>query len=134
VIVVLDANAAIELVLKRALAGRIAGTIGDADYVIAPDLYVADVTNTLWKYTRANLLSLEDANRVLQSAVDMIDRLESSLGLHQEALTLAHRQSHPVYDALYLVLARRNAAMLVTVDSRLRDLAKGLDITVLDLS
>jgi len=33
-------------------------------------------------------------------------------------------EAHPVYDCLYLVLARREVASLVTADQRLLDLAR----------
>jgi predicted nucleic acid-binding protein len=37
---------------------------------------------------------------------------------------------HPVYDTLYLVLARRNNAVLLTQDRRLAELGRLLDIEV----
>ena len=37
-----------------------------------------------------------------------------------EALHAAARNNHPVYDMLYLVVARRNAATLFTFDKKLR--------------
>jgi predicted nucleic acid-binding protein len=40
-----------------------------------------------------------------------------------EALALACHLDHPVYDCLYLALARREAAQLLTADQRLEKLA-----------
>lgn len=40
-----------------------------------------------------------------------------------EALALACHLNHPVYDCLYLALARREAALLLTADQRLKRLA-----------
>jgi predicted nucleic acid-binding protein len=40
-----------------------------------------------------------------------------------EALALACHLDHPVYDCLYLALARREAAVLLTADQKLMALA-----------
>lgn len=39
--------------------------------------------------------------------------------LQAEALALATHHDHPVYDCLYLVLARREVAALLSADQRL---------------
>ena len=41
-----------------------------------------------------------------------------------EALALACHLNHPVYDCLYLALARREAAAVLTADKRLMALAE----------
>jgi predicted nucleic acid-binding protein len=41
-----------------------------------------------------------------------------------EALALATHLDHPLYDCLYLVLARREVASLLSADRRLLELAK----------
>lgn len=43
--------------------------------------------------------------------------------LQVEALALACHLDHPVYHCLYLALARREAAQLLTADQRLQRLA-----------
>lgn len=44
--------------------------------------------------------------------------------LQAEALALACHHDHPVYDCLYLTLARREAATLISLDRRLQLLAE----------
>ena len=63
---------------------------------------------------------LFDAGLVWQLAF----RREDGLRLQAEALALACRLNHPVYDCLYLALARREAATLISADRRLRTLAE----------
>lgn len=132
-IVVLDANAAVELVLKLPQAGPIRSAVSEADYVTAPDLYVSEVANALWKYVRADVLTVEHADQAAATTLQFIDHFESSQILQREALAVAHAHGHPVYDTLYAVLARRNSAVLVTKDKRLRELATDLGIEVLTI-
>lgn len=131
-IAVLDASAAIELLLERPQAHAIRTILAEADCVLAPDLFVPEVTNALWKYLRAGAISVDDAQRAAETAVQLVDEFTSSHILQREALSVAHAWSHPVYDAVYIVLARRNAASLITMDTRLRSLASSLQISVLD--
>ncbi|MBW4531084.1 MAG: type II toxin-antitoxin system VapC family toxin [Aphanothece saxicola GSE-SYN-MK-01-06B] len=44
--------------------------------------------------------------------------------LQAEALALACHHDHPVVDCLYLTLARREAATLISLDRRLQQLAE----------
>ena len=50
--------------------------------------------------------------------------IEPDRQLQAEALALACHLDHPVYDCLYLALARREAATLVSADRRLNALAE----------
>ncbi|MCT4364708.1 MAG: type II toxin-antitoxin system VapC family toxin [Synechococcaceae cyanobacterium MAG-AL1] len=56
-------------------------------------------------------------------ARDLVDQIEPDRHLQVEALALACHLNHPVYDCLYLALARREAATLLTADRRLQSLA-----------
>lgn len=47
-----------------------------------------------------------------------------------EALAEAAARQHPVYDLLYIVLARRHGAHLLTLDARLSNLAADMGIGV----
>ena len=52
-----------------------------------------------------------------------MDHIEPDRSLQAEALALATHLDHPVYDCLYLVLARREVAALLSADQRLLKLA-----------
>ena len=65
---VLDATAAVSTALGRG-APRSAKALEDADEVLAPDLLVAEVTNTIWKYHQFENLSLDVCDRALQFAL-----------------------------------------------------------------
>lgn len=129
--VVIDASAAVGLVLAVPGSEAFAVPLERAALVITPDLYVAEVCNALWKYRRAELVPMERCEQALEQILNLPDRIESSSALHLEAFALACRHLHPVYDALYLVLARRNDATLLTLDKRLATLAGQLEIDVI---
>lgn len=129
-IAVLDASAAVGVVLCQPRAERLMELLEAASLVLAPDLFVSEVCNVFWKYRTADLLDQQQADRALSRSLALTDRLEPAFACYQEAFALAVRHQHPFYDALYLVVARRNNALLLTLDQRLAALATTLDIEV----
>lgn len=121
---VLDASAAVQLILGYSSASDAARSIGEAALVLAPELMLTEVANTLWKLWRAEQLGHLDPQQLLADVRDLVDRVEPDHLLQAEALALACHLNHPVYDCLYLALARREAATLISSDRRLRELAE----------
>lgn len=128
--VVLDASAAVGLVLAMPGTEIFTTSLEQAAFVAAPDIFVAEICNAFWKYRKAELLSMARCEQALEHALCLPDRVEASSSLYLEAFSLSCRHLHPVYDALYLVLARRNNATLLTMDRRLAALAGALEIEV----
>jgi predicted nucleic acid-binding protein len=129
-IAVLDASAAIEFVFGRPSSQPIADVLSSADLVLSPDLYVAEVSNAVWKYARSADQLVEPAD-VLVDIVSLPDELVSSHDLYREAFAFSLRKNHPVYDSLYAVLARRNDATLLTMDQKLTVISEEEGITVI---
>lgn len=121
---VLDASAAVRLILGDPAAACAVEQVRAAALVLAPELMLSEVANTLWKLQQANRLSDLDPQQLLADARDLVDRVEPDRHLQAEALALACHLHHPVYDCLYLALARREAATLITMDRRLQQLAE----------
>jgi predicted nucleic acid-binding protein len=118
--VVLDASAAIEVALRRSQAARFAAVLEDADLVLAPELFVPEVVNTIWKYHQFERLSLSVCDRALEAALGLVDSLVPSKEIHAEAFLLARTTRRPAYDMFYLALARREDAAFLTADAALR--------------
>jgi len=91
--------------------------------VLAPELMLTEVANAIWKLQRAGQLKLIEPHALLADALELVDQIEPDRHLQVEALALACHLDHPVYDCLYLALARREAAVLLTADRRLQQLA-----------
>jgi predicted nucleic acid-binding protein len=121
---VLDASAAVRLILADPAAADLAERVGGAALVLAPELMLTELANTLWKLRRADRLNDLDPQELLTEARELVDRLEPDRHLQAEALALACHLNHPVYDCLYLALARREAASLISSDRRLNALAE----------
>jgi predicted nucleic acid-binding protein len=121
--IVIDASTAVALVIGRHpdAEGALA-VLEQADTVLAPRLYWAEVANALWKYTRDSKLPEPVALSYLEEATALVQEPVDDEVLCTEALVAAVRFDHPVYDALYAVLARRRGAAVITLDRKLRSL------------
>ncbi len=130
-IVILDVSAAMEILLQREKKEQFEQLYQTASWVIAPDLYVAEIANVLWKYARANIFSQADCLQYTDDGIAMIDDFIDARQLWQEALEAAIMHNHSVYDLLYAVLARRHEATLITNDGALAKICKQLKVKYL---
>lgn len=128
---VLDASAAVSLVMRQPDAHLFLTALEQSERVFVPHLYFAECTNALWKYVSHQLVDLDSAVIRLEELMALPDEVVQEQNLMLEALSLASQTKHPVYDAIYLVLARRYAAGLLSKDKRLIQLATQLQIQVL---
>ncbi len=129
-IVVLDASAAIEVVVQRKSADKLGIIIKESDWVIAPNLFICEVTNTVWKYHKFADMSFKDCEKNLQHIIAIPDNFINEKELFLEAFKLSCSSNHSVYDMLYLVLARRNNGLLLTMDNKLKKIANHYSIEV----
>jgi predicted nucleic acid-binding protein len=128
--VVLDASAAIAAVLGREPAPAILEIVDRASIVIAPEMFVPEVTSGLWKYVIAGQLSIDNAIHQLQRAVKLVGSHTVAADLAPEVLREAETRRHSVYDLFYVVLARREGAAVITLDRRLRKLVEEMGVLV----
>jgi predicted nucleic acid-binding protein len=129
-IVVLDVSGVMEIIMKTDRGSKFHGTLKKATTVIAPDLYVSELTNTLWKYYKAKLLAKDLCEKKVEDGINFIDNFISSNELWQEALGEGINNGHPIYDMYYAVLARRNNGTLLTSDRDLAKICKKLNIDI----
>jgi predicted nucleic acid-binding protein len=127
----LDASAAVNVALDTVKHRVMYDRLVDADSVYAPALFVTETANALWKYVKAKHLDEESALRMHRETNAMVDRLVDDASLFPEALALAARLRHPVYDTVYMVVARRTESTLMTFDAKLARHARTLDIDVI---
>jgi predicted nucleic acid-binding protein len=121
--VVLDASAVIRIMEGAPQAVPLQEALLQANLVVAPELMLTEVANALWRLQRAGQLEADGLQERLTRAAELVDHIEPDRHLQVEALALACHLDHPVYDCLYLALARREAAALLTADQRLMALA-----------
>ena len=125
---VLDASAALHVVMRLHSAEPIIERLDQATLVLVPQLYFSETVNTLWKYVSSGQLSAEQAIERYQEVCLLPDQAVSDQTLALEALSLASSHNHPVYDTIYAVLARRNACGVLSRDNRLAGLLGSLGV------
>ena len=85
----------------------------------APDLWIAECVNALWKKVARRELTRDEARAAARAVQASGVTLEPTQSLAVDMLELAVRLDHPAYDCAYLALARRLNKVLVTTDQRL---------------
>lgn len=109
---------------------------GDARTIVAGDpvpeapfLIMAEAANAFWRLVRANQMTDDAAH----SALDHLDSalvLTDSRSIRRNALSYALLNNHPVYDCVFLALAKEKQDELLTADRRLAAMAQRADIAV----
>ncbi len=130
-IVVIDASVAVSLVVNPGNNVKEAEILSEASWVLAPTLFVSEVTNAFWKYHTFQNLPQDKAAAGIALALELPDSLADDTELQVEAFALSCRTRHSVYDMMYLILARRNDALLMTKDKALEKLASEHDVRVI---
>lgn len=86
---------------------------------IVPDIFWAEVGNVFCKAVRQGRHSQAAANTAMAGMIERKFPTIPSLLLLPEAWDIATAHSCPVYDSLYVALARMSGAELIAADERL---------------
>ncbi|MBD2179647.1 type II toxin-antitoxin system VapC family toxin [Planktothrix sp. FACHB-1355] len=93
--------------------------------IVAPTLIYYEITNSFHRLAVAGQLLPEEADRLLQDALNLNITLYGDAELHRQALNLAAQMRLPAsYDAHYLALAQQLKCEFWTVDKRLFNAVK----------
>jgi len=126
--VVLDASAGVEIALRTLAGRRLLNILVQAGSpAVAPEHFLVEAAGVLRKLEARKNVTPERAQVALSRLATLVDTAEVG-PLLNEAWAL--RENLTVADAVYVVLARRLDAPLVTLDSRLAG-APNLGIHVL---
>ena len=87
--------------------------------VIAPTLLITEATNVFWKYQKFSDFPYDKYKKSIDRIVFLPDEYVNEMQLYRESFKLGCMLDHSVCDMIYLVLARRNNATLLTMDQRL---------------
>jgi predicted nucleic acid-binding protein len=128
--IVVDASVAV-LWLTPEPGSAGAGRLEDSDaLLLAPDFLPIEVANVLWKKVRRDEMTARQAEDALTDLTSGALVIMESAPLVIRAMRLAVELGHPVYDCLYLALAREWSATLATADGTLRRAAERLQLKV----
>lgn len=130
--IVLDCSAAVAIARRTPEGAALRALIVPGETVLAPSLIHAEAANVFARYQRAGCCDAKTAQDYADAALLLVDRFVDDATLRREALAEAIRLGHSAYDLFYLVLARRNAATLFTLDKALRSLCKQAGVEVIE--
>jgi predicted nucleic acid-binding protein len=100
---------------RHYLDRRSAGEIS----VVVPDLFWAEVSSVLWKAARRGTCDPDEATLALSTLQEQELPAVPSRILVESALNIALKYGRSLYDCLYVALAVRSNAELVTADEKL---------------
>jgi predicted nucleic acid-binding protein len=120
---VVDASVAAKWLFVEPDTGKARAILDSAEsgelQLLAPEILLAEIANSLWKRTERGDLDSDSALGLFEGFQKVEFRFCKVEELIGPALSIAFRHHHPVYDCLYVVLARRESCDLVTADERL---------------
>ena len=115
----LDTSAAVEVLLKRNSSALFTDFLAEADLVIGPTVLTTEATNVFWKFQKFSDFPYDKCEKSIDHIVSLPDEYVNELQLYRESFKLGCMLDHSVRNMIYLVLARRNNATLLTMDQRL---------------
>ena len=115
--IVLDASAAIELLLHTPAGGRIAARISDVGSIHCPHLIDVEIAQTLRRLTALGEVSHAQAHEALSNWRSLDVQRYPHFPFLERAWAL--RENFSVYDAVYVALGEILEATIVTGDRKL---------------
>ena len=122
--VVLDTSALIRLYvpdgpLPEDLENCIASAWCSETILIIPELAFAELTQVLWKKEKAGFLEPFEVDEILSSILELPLEVDGHYAILPDALKIARQYNITVYDAIFLAVAKKRNAKLITADQKL---------------
>lgn len=117
--VVVDASVVVRHLVPHQESNLATNLLTSGAELMAPFLCCSEVGNALWKYVLGGFLEVDEAIEMLNEALALPWRWMTDHVLLPVAIQLAVFYRHPVYDCLYISLAKKEDSPLVTADKKL---------------
>jgi predicted nucleic acid-binding protein len=118
-VIVIDANVAIKWTIKQPLRDRALAILARSETLVAPAMFVGEVTTAVWQYVRAGQIGADQAQQGLALIMNQIALFEADADLAEEALRIGVELDYALCHCFYVVSAMRRGAPFVTADRRL---------------
>ena len=115
---VVDTSVAVKFVTEEVGSAQALDLIGGTDALIAPDWITVEAASALWAKVQRRDISQAHAEHGFQNLTAFFLQILPSLPLLGRAFALSFELGHPVYDCVFLALALREQAVLVTADEK----------------
>ena len=116
---VVDASVAVKWLVVEEDSADARSLIIDGEELHSPRLLVSEVANAVWRKVRLGEVARGAAGPLLAAMPDMPVRWHADETICADAIRLAIAYDRPVYDLMYLALAQRLGARVITADQRL---------------
>ncbi len=120
--IVLDTCAAVQIALGTQEGLALRSLILEDEEIIVPSHFNVELLSALCKIARGGLILKSNVALYYNAINKIITQRIDSNGFEAEVIHESFRLKHSAYDIFYLILARRNAATLLTVDKKLQKL------------
>lgn len=124
---VVDASVAVKWLVDEDGSKAANDLFGHVTDLHAPHLLVSEVANALWRKARLGEIERSDAGAFASSMAQMPVTWTDDELICGDAARLAISLDRPVYDCMYLALAHRLDARLVTADVRFANALAGTE-------
>jgi predicted nucleic acid-binding protein len=115
-VLVVDASVAVKWLVNETDSPDAVGLLTDDLRLIAPRIVRADVAAALCKRVTSSALSESEAMNRIRSLESYLDEVVEDIDVMPRGVALATGISHHLFNCLYLALALRDGARLVTAD------------------
>ena len=115
---VVDASVAVKWLVAEDGSDAADLLLTDGDDLYAPRLMASEVANALWRKVRLGEVERGQAGILMTVVAEMPVRWSADETVCADAVRLALALDRPVYDCVYLALAHRLGARMVTADAR----------------
>lgn len=121
--IIVDASVAVQWIAEEDTSA-LSDSLLSRDDLAAPELMQIEVANALRRKVWVGDMSLDHAKEGLRFIREKVSILRVSPELLDRALETANLMHHPIYDCLYLSLAEKHDAPVVTYDLEFIDRAR----------
>ena len=115
---VVDASVAVKWLVTEVDSAAADGLLDGRHELHAPRLMLYEISNALWVKGRRRGIEHDEAILLSQHLLDFPIHWDDNWPALPTTVGLALTLDHPVYDCVYLALARRIQGTLVTADAR----------------
>ncbi|MCL1947304.1 MAG: type II toxin-antitoxin system VapC family toxin [Chitinivibrionia bacterium] len=129
--VVLDVSGIMQILLGTSKMDKFNDVLQRATFILAPDLYMSELSNTLLKYYFAEELSKDVCLKHIQNGIDIVDNFISAKEIWQDAFCAGIENRHSIYDMMYVITAKKYNATLITNDNKLSAICENNNVKVL---
>ena len=124
---VVDASVAVKWLVEEDYSEAADNMLDGRHELHAPRLMASEVGNALWQKVRRGEIERGLAGVLISAVSDMGVRWADDETICADATRLAVALDRPVYDCVYLALANRIGAILVTTDERFANALAGTE-------